>query len=188
MQVGQYRPDILENRGISKTAFTVVCDIYNTTSWTGTQFNPTFNLDLKQVVRDVKLLERPYKITFSYRMQTGLAATSTLCSVAAATPYPLYSLHMDFKKGYSIYHQAKPQPYAGNLECQLVLNAATPTTCKLNASPTDNTPFYIDSLLGITQVQLATIINSSGAIFNAADTAAVNNVTKYIIYLYFEEC
>ena len=188
MQVGQYRPDILVNRAVSKTVFTVVCDIYNTTSFSGTQFNATFNLDLKQVVRDVKLLERPYKVSFSYRMATGLAVTSGLCSVAAATPYPLYSLHMDFKKGYSIYHQAKPQPYAGNLECQLVLNAATPTTCRLIAAPTDNPPMYLDNLLGVNSVQLVTIINSTGGVFNAADTATINAVTKYAVYLYFEEC
>jgi hypothetical protein len=188
MQVGQYRPDILENRAVSKTAFTVVCDIYNTTSFTGTQFNPIFNLDLKQVVRDIKLLERPYKITYSYRMATGLAATSGLCSIAAAAPYPLYSLHMDFKKAYSIYQQAKPQPYAGNLNVEIIVNAATPTTCRLNSAPTDNTPMYIPNLLGVTSVQLATIINSTGGVFNVTNDATINAVTKYIIYLYFEEC
>lgn len=188
MQVGQYRPDILVNRAISKTAFTVVCDIHNTTSYSGSQFNPTFILDLKQVVRDINLLERPYKISFSYRMATGLAATSGLCSIAAASPFPLYSLHMDFKKGFSIYQQAKPQPYAGNLDCQIIGNATPPTTCRLNAGPTDNAPMYIDNLLGVNSVQLATIINSTGGVFNSANDATINAVTKYIVFLYFEEC
>lgn len=188
MQVGLYRPDILENRPTVKNSFTVVCDILHSAQYSGTQFNPTFTLDLKQVVRDVKLLERPYRVTFSYRMQAGLAATSGLCNIAAATPYPLYSLHMDFKKGFSIYQLYKPQPYAGNLNLEIINNAATPTACRLNAGPNDNTPMYLDNLLGISQVQLATIINSTGGYFNPTNDPTVNGVTGYIVYLYFEEC
>ena len=188
MQVGQYRPDILVNKASSKTSFSVVCDIFNTASFSGTQFNPTFNLDLKQVVRDVKLLERPYKVSFSYRMQAGLAATSGLCSIAAATPYPLYSLSVDFKKGYSIYHQAQPKPFFGNLNVELVINAATPTACKLTSAHQDNPAMYLDNLLGVNSVQLATLINSTGGVFNATNDATINGVTKYVVYLQFDEC
>jgi hypothetical protein len=49
-----------------------------------------------------------------------------------------------------------------------------------------NHPIYLDNLTNLVEVQAATIINSTGAVFNAADGATINNVTKYVVYLHFE--
>jgi len=163
-----------------KRKFNVVLDIYNTAAWKGRQFDATFSLDLKRIVPNPADLDRPYAVTFSYFMQGGLIATSTLAQTS------LYALHLDFRRNNYIQQLNAPQPYAGNLDFQLIQNAATPTQGRLYAIETMNHPIYLDNLTNLVEVQVATIINSTGAVFNAADGATINNVTKYVVYLHFE--
>ena len=163
-----------------KRRFNVVLDIYNTASWKGKQFDATFFIDLKRIVPNPADLNRPYAVTFSYFMQGGLIATSTLTQTA------LYALHLDFRRNNHIHQLNAPQPYVGTLDFELIQNAATPTQGRLYADETINHPIYLDNLLNLTEIQAATIINSSGAVFNVADNATINNVTKYIIYVHFE--
>ena len=163
-----------------KRKFNVVLDIYNTASWKGRQFDATFSIDLKRIVPNPADLARPYAVTFSYVMQGGLIATSTLAQTA------LYALHLDFRRNNYIHQLNAPQPYVGNLDFELIQNAATPTQGRLYADETINHPIYLDNLTNLTEIQAATIINSTGAVFNAADGSTINNVTKYIIYVHFE--
>lgn len=165
----------------TKRNFNVVLDIYNTTSWYGKQFDAIFVVDLKRLVQNPEDLAKPYKISFSYYMQGGVFATSTLSSIA------LYSLHIDLRRCNSIQLYNKPLTYAGNLIPILLPNAATPTQLALIARPQDNHEFYVDNLTNLTEIEIATIINSTGAVFNASETLGINNVTKYIVYLHFEE-
>jgi len=172
-----YRNNIMA----TKRNFNVVLDIYNTASWTGKQFNPIFQVDLKRLVQNPSDLAKPYKISFSYYMQGGLFATSTLSSTA------LYALHIDLRRQNSIQNYNKPLTYAGNLIPTLLPNAATPTQLALIARPLDNHEFYVDNLTNLTEIEMMTIIASTGAVFNAADGATINNITKYIVYMHFEE-
>lgn len=165
----------------TKRNFNVVLDIYNTASWTGKQFNPTFQVDLKRIVQNPADLAKPYMITFSYYMQGGAFATSTLSGTA------LYALHIDLRRYNSIQNYNKPLTYAGNLQPQLILNAATPTQLALIARPIDNHEFYVDNLTNLTEIELMTVVSSTGLMFNSANTVGVNNVTKYLVFLHFEE-
>ena len=165
----------------TKRNFNVVLDIYNTASWTGRQFNPIFQVDLKRLVQNPADLAKPYKISFSYYMQGGLFSTSTLSSTV------LYALHIDLRRQNSIQNYNKPLTYAGNLIPTLLPNAATPTQLALIARPLDNHEFYVDSLTNLTEIELATIIASSGAVFNSANNGTINGATSYIVFLHFEE-
>jgi hypothetical protein len=165
---------------LPKRHFNVVLDIYNTSSWKGRQFDATFTLDLKRIVQDPRDLARPYRITFSYYMMGGAFATSTLSQTS------LYALHIDFRRNNNIQLLDKPQPYAGTLQFITVANAATPTLGYLAAYPTDNHSIYLDNLTNLTEVEIATIVNSTGAVFNAADNSGINAITKYAVYLHFE--
>ena len=164
-----------------KRRFNLILDIYNTASWTGRQFDATFTVDLKRIVPNPNDLAKPYKVTFGYFMQGGAFATSGLSQSA------LYSLHLDFRRNTYIQYLNRPQPYAGNLMFQTIINAATPTLGQLIAYPIDNSPIYLDNLLNLTEIQAATIVNSTPVVFNSSDNSGVNAITKYIIYIHFEE-
>ena len=111
----------------------------------------------------------------------GLFATSTISTLV------LYALHIDLRRQNSIQLYNKPLTYAGNLQPQPIINAAAPTIGGLIARPTDNHEFYVDNLTNLTEIELMTVFNSTGAVFNPSDGATINNVTKYIVYLHFEE-
>lgn len=164
-----------------KRRFNVVLDTYNTANWSGKQFDANWIIDLKRIVPNPAELAKPYKVTFTFFMMGGAFATSGLSQTA------LYSLHLDFKRNNNIFMLDKPQPYAGNLYFNTIVNAATPTLGQLVAYATDNHPIYLDNLTNLTLIESAIIVNSTGTVFNAADTAGVNNITKYIIYLHFEQ-
>lgn len=172
-----YRNNIMT----TKRNFNVVLDIYNTASWVGKQFNPIFQVDLKRLVQIPSDLAKPYKISFSYYMMGGAFATSTLASTA------LYALHIDLRRQNSIQNYNKPLTYAGNLIPTLLPNAATPTLLALIARPQDNHEFYVDNLTNLIEIELMTIIASTGAVFNAAESSGINAITKYIVYMHFEE-
>lgn len=164
-----------------KRRFNVVLDIYKTESWTGKQFDANWEIDLKRIVPDPAELAKPYKVNFSFYMMGGAFATSTLSQTS------LYALHIDFRRNGNIFQLNKPQPYAGNLYFNTIINAATPTLGQLIAYAPDNHPIYLDNLTNLTQIQTAVIVNSTGGVFNTADNSGINAVTKYAIYLHFEE-
>lgn len=164
-----------------KRRFNVVLDTYNTAAWSGRQFDAFWVIDLKRIVPNPAELAKPYKVSFSYYMQGGTFATSTLSQSS------LYSLHIDFRRNNNIFQLDKPQPYAGNLYFNTIANAAVPTLGQLIAYPTDNHPIYLENLTNLVQIETATIIPSTGGVFNAADNSGINAITKYIIYLHFEQ-
>jgi len=66
----------------TKRRFNVVLDTYNTASFTGAQFDATFQVGLKRLVQNPEDLAKPYKITFSYYMQNGTFANTLLVATA----------------------------------------------------------------------------------------------------------
>jgi hypothetical protein len=93
---------------------------------------------------------------------------------------------MDLHRKNSIQNYNKPLTYAGNLFPSNIIpfNA---TFIALKARPCDNHEFYVDNATNLTEIRLTTILNASGTMFNPNDTLSVNNATKYIVYLLFEE-
>lgn len=171
----------MTEKSITKRKFNVILDIYNTASWIGRQFDATFQVDLKRLVQNPADLAKPYKITFSYYSQ--LAAFGTTGVVATS----LYSLHIDLRRSNAIQMYNKPLTYAGNVQAEFQTAGTGFGNTRLFARPEDNQPFYVDNLTNLTEVQVATYVNSTGVIINPTDFSAINNILKYVIYLHFEE-
>tara|TARA_R110000868_G_scaffold265275_1_gene524068 strand:+ start:196 stop:708 length:513 start_codon:yes stop_codon:yes gene_type:complete len=165
----------------TKRRFNVVLDIYNTASFTGNQFDATFQVDLKRLVHNPEDLAKPYKITFSYYMQTGTFANTLLVATS------LYSLNIGLRRKNYIQNYNQPVTYAGNIQAELITAGTGFGASRMSARPEDNPPFYVDNLTNLTEVQLTTLVNSTGIILNPTNQTSYNNLTKYIVYLHFEE-
>ena len=165
----------------TKRRFNVVLDIYNTASFTGPQFDATFQVDLTRLVQNPEDLAKPYKLTFSYYMQNGSLANTLLVATA------LYSLNIDMRRKNYIQNYNKPLTYAGNLQAEFVTSGAGFGVTRLIARPKDNPPFYVDNLTNFTEVRITTYVNSTGIIVNPNNPSNYNNLTKYLVYLHFEE-
>lgn len=166
-------------RDITKRRFNVVLDIYNTDSWTGKQFDATFQVDLKRLVQNPEDLAKPYNVRFSYLSQIASFSTT------GANPTMLFSLNIDMRRNKGIQNYNKPETYAGNLQNEY--GGGSFIISRLIARPQDNPPFYVDNLTNLTDVRLETVFNSTGNIINPTNGSTINNVFKYIVYLHFEE-
>ena len=83
----QRNENIIE-RAITKRNFNVVLDIYNTASWTGKQFNPIFQVDLKRLVQNPQDLAKPYKINiFVLYDGRAICYINYIYSCSLRTPY-----------------------------------------------------------------------------------------------------
>jgi len=165
----------------TKRRFNVVLDTYNTASFTGAQFDATFQVGLKRLVQNPEDLAKPYKITFSYYMQNGTFANTLLVATA------LYSLNIGMRQKNYIQNYNKPETYAGNIQAELITQGTGFGVTRMIARPEDNPPFYVDNLTNLTEVQLTTYVNSTGIIVNPTNQSSYNNLTKYFVYLHFEE-
>jgi hypothetical protein len=90
------------------------------------------------------------------------------------------------RKNY-IQNYDKPQTYAGNIQAELITQGTGFGVTRMIARPEDNPPFYVDNLINFTEVQLTTYVNSTGIIVNPTNGTSYNNLTKYLVYLHFEE-
>ena len=153
-----------------KRSFKIVLDT-NTLSgvpYTGTQFNATFTVDLKQVVREAWRLKKSYYMTFNF-VSSGLASVADI-------PPSVYTLHIDFGKGQNIYRYNNIKVPSGIVRLSNLASAtAGISTVFFNSSDTDNAPVLIDNLLDITTVTLNLIDTAANATFtlNTANTKYV---------------
>lgn len=163
-----------------KRSFKIVLDSQSAASFTGAQFNATFTVDLKQVVREAWRLKKAYNMTFNF-VSSGLATTAEL-------PPSVYTLHIDFGKGQNIYRYNNIKVPSGIVRLSNLASAtAGISTVFFNSSDTDNAPVLIDNLLDITTVTLNLIDTASNSTFNSAGNATVNANTKYVCILTLTE-
>jgi hypothetical protein len=161
----------------AKRRFNVVLDTYNTESWTGRQFDATFQVDLKRIVQNPADLAKQYKVTFSFYMQLGDYR------VTGFDAGSFYSINIDMFRHNSVQQYNKPVSYSGALPYLLYQNfIAGPM-----ATPLDNHPFFVDNLTNLTQLKIAVINNVTGAIFNSVNDATINSATNYQVFLHFEQ-
>jgi hypothetical protein len=165
----------------TKRRFNVVLDTYNTASFTGNQFDATFQVDLTRLVQNPQDLAKPYKLTFSYYMQNGTFANTLLVATS------LYSLNIDMRRKNYIQNYNQPLTYAGNIQAELITQGAGFGATRMIARPEDNPPFYVDNLTNFTEVRISTYVNSTGITLNPTNATNYNNLTKYFVYLHFEE-
>jgi len=173
-----------------KKSFKVVLDTNNTASYSGSQFDARFTVDLNQIIREPWRMKRSYLMTFSFR------SISATFAVTGVTSTKLYKLHIDLGKGTPTIFQFNatraPAGIVGvsNEGVGVYTNVAAASAfdipCYFNARPDDNDGVFVNDLLNINNINLNLIDPTSGT-FNSADNATINTNTKYICVLNFQE-
>jgi hypothetical protein len=171
-----------------KKNFKVWLDSNNASSWTHTQFDAKFQVDLTQCIRESWRLNSSYAMTFSF-----ISKASTF-AVGGVTSTNNYTLHIDLGQGTpTMYRQAGTRTPAGIVRVDdagsgvwTVTTGTADVPVYFNSRPEDNEPVFINNLKNVTQISLNLIQAGSGT-FNSADNAGVNTATKYICCLNFQE-
>ena len=171
-----------------KRRFQVVLDSNNTPSFTGSQFNATYAVDFKTVVREAWRLKKSYLMSFEF-----ISRASTF-AVSGITSNKVYQLHIDMGKSQNIY-----RAFQSKIPCGIVRTSALGTgvwtvtagvsdvPVYFDSRPDDNTPTLIDNLLDITSININLIEQPNYVTFNTANNATINTATKYVCILTFVE-
>tara|TARA_R110002126_G_scaffold230314_1_gene375120 strand:+ start:13999 stop:14589 length:591 start_codon:yes stop_codon:yes gene_type:complete len=173
-----------------KKSFKVVLDTNNTASYSGSQFDARFTVDLNQIIREPWRMKKSYLMTFSFR------SISATFAVSGVTSTKLYKLHIDIGKGTpTIFQYNATRAPAGivgvsndgvGVYTNVAAASAFDIPCYFNARPADNDGVFVNDLLGINGINLNLIDPTTGT-FNSADNATINTNTKYICVLNFQE-
>jgi len=173
-----------------KKNFKVWLDSNNATSWTGTQFDARFLVDMNQCIRESWRLNSSYIMTFSFISKASTFAVGTVSTTNN------YTLHIDLGQGApTMYRYTATRIPAGIVRISsdgtgVYTNVAAASAFDIpvyfNARPADNEGVFINNLKNITSININLIQAGSGT-FNSADTGSVNTATKYICCLNFQE-
>jgi len=171
-----------------KRRFQVVLDSNNTNSFTGSQFNATYFVDFKTVMREAWRLKKSYLMSFQF-----VSRASTF-AVSGITTNELYQLHIDMGKGQNIYKFAHAKVPAGIVRTSTqgtgvwtVTAGVADVPVYFDSRPDDNAPTFIDNLLDITTINLNLLEQPGYVTFNAANDGTINTATKYVCILTFVE-
>jgi hypothetical protein len=78
----------------NKKTFKIFLDSFNAASYTGTQFNASFYVDLKTVISNDEDFDKSYNVYVNFRTLAAVQGASGIASNAR-----LYLLNIDFNKG-----------------------------------------------------------------------------------------
>jgi hypothetical protein len=173
-----------------KKSFKVVLDTNNTASYSGSQFDARFTVELNKIIREPWRMKKSYLMTFSFR---SISATHAVSGVSSTK---LYKLHIDIGKGTpTIFQYNATRAPAGivgvssegvGVYTNVAAAASFDIPVYFNARPADNDGVFVNDLLGIHTINLNLIDPTTGT-FNNADNATINTNTKYICVLNFQE-
>lgn len=173
-----------------KKSFKLWLDSHNTDSFTGTQFNAIYSVNLNQCVSEIWRLKSSYAMTFSFVSRASPFATGTISTNNN------YTLHIDLGKGTpTMYRYSSVRTPAGIIRVStngtgIYVNPASASSfdipCYFDSKPADNEPVLINDLQNVVFINLNLIQAGSGT-FNSSDNATVNTNTKYICCLNFQE-
>lgn len=173
-----------------KKNFKVWLDSHNASSFSGTQFDARYFVDLNGCIRESWRLNSSYLMTFSFVSRASTFALGTV------TTNNIYTVHIDLGQGTpTMFRYAGARTPAGivrvssdgtGVYTNVAAAAAFDIPVYFNAKPVDNDPVFINNLKNINTIALNLIQAGSGT-FNSADNATVNTNTKYICCLNFQE-
>lgn len=173
-----------------KKNFKVWLDSNNASSWTGTQFDAKFHVDLNQCIREAWRLNSSYKMTFSFISKASTFAVGTIST------NNLYTVHIDLGQGTpTMYRFTSVRTPAGIVRVSsdgtgVYVNPAAASSFDIpvyfNSRPEDNEPVFINNLKNVNGINVNLIQAGSGT-FNSANDATINTNTKYICCLNFQE-
>ena len=119
-------------------------------------------IDIKSIVQDNMLLDKPYNVTFRFRSRTSATANANLSNDF------VYSLHLNFNNG-SVNCYSNNVSINQNLVGVLGvepdygrnLTAGTAYPYFLNAEESDNMPFQINNIRNLSNINLQVIRNNT---------------------------
>lgn len=171
-----------------KRRFQVVLDSNNTASFTGSQFNATYAVDFKTVVREAWRLKKAYNMSFQF-----VSRASTF-AVSGITSNKVYQLHIDMGKPQQIYKQAHARVPSGVVRTSTqgtgvwtVTAGVADVPTYFDSRPDDNTPTLLDNLSDITNININLLEQPGYTTFNASNDGTINTATKYVCILTFVE-
>lgn len=171
-----------------KKNYKIWLDSYNTSSFTGPQFDARFFVDFNQCIREEFRLKSSYIMTFSF-----LSRASTF-AVGTVSTNNIYTINIDLGQGTpTMYRYASARTPSGVVRVSTEGSGVYTTTtgvCDIpvyfNAKTNENDGVFINNLIGVNNININLIQGGVGT-FNGSDDATINNNTKYICCLNFQE-
>lgn len=176
---------MISNKEVKRT-FKIVLDSYNTNSYTGTQFNASYYIDLPKIINDESAFDKSYKVYCNFQT---IANTANNSEIGLSSLYAL-SLNFNGIGGLQVYQYDQSKNFDFNLpvinlfDTAVAPNAQSHTLLRLNEM--DQNPIFLQNIRNMTYINLQVYKynSSTPAIFNPNTPDA----SKYLCILTFVEC
>ena len=164
--------------------YKIVLDSYDTTSFTGAQYNANYYTNFND------FLLNPNHLDKAYNMYVEIISVSTYTAQSGFDPSVLYYYSIDFsKQGTHCYSYSNTKKditgvlkFENNANVYTSSGAGTAYQTPLNIKVSDG-PFYINNLLNVSNITLQVFTASNNAIFSP--TTADGSKSYYTVILTF---
>ena len=165
----------------------------NTASYSGSQFDAHFPVELNKIIQDPWRLKSSYRMTFSFISRSPAQADMAATGISTQK---VYTVHIDLGKGTPTMYQSNAiRIPAGIVRVRnegvgYYTNVAAASAFNIPAYfaalPAENDPVFINDLLGVCKINI-NLIEAGVGTFNSTDDAAINTSLKYIVCLNLQE-
>lgn len=167
--------------------YKIVLDSYDTSSFTGTQFNATYYIDFNKFITNQEDFNKSYKLNVSITSVSSYTADSELIPT---TNLYYYSANFSKQLTLNATFTNTRKPITGVLRFENNADAYISTTAGANSVyqtkqniKVDNGPFFLNNLNNINNITFQVFKGSDNTIFSPAD----NTKSKYIVILTLEQ-
>jgi len=165
--------------------YKIILDSYDSNSYSGDQYNAKYYINMNEVIRNVKDLDK------SYIMDVKITSVSSLSTESGFNPTILYGYNIDLGKRTNGYQfNSQHQNCSGHLRFENNGYAYTSNTIAANTTyvaplniKVDDTDFFIPSLRNIGDIRFRVYSSFDNTQFVSSD----NTKSRYNIVLTFKE-
>lgn len=173
---------MISNKEVKRT-FKIVLDSYNTNSYTGSQFNANYYIDLRTIINDESAFDKSYDVYCEFISKSEQYTNNSITSTN------IYTLQFNFNNAPNILYQYDPLKYYSfivpieNINDYSGGSQQPHSYFKLN----DNMqkPIFLQNIRNMTNINLQLYQNSVGS--QIIFSPPVPNNSKYICILTFIE-
>jgi len=180
----------------NKLSFKVLLDSYNTSSFTGTQFNASYYVDFKRYIVNNEDLDKSYYVYASFESMGNIQSSNEI------TNENLYLLSINFNKGNNIIQYATPSrpvknicyiiPVDESYERGVAATGSVATYTRFRLKDKQQMPTVVKNIRSINAINLQVIVAGTNATIpvtypNNIFTPTTPNNSKYTCILTFLE-
>lgn len=161
--------------------FKVVLNSYETNSYIGSQFNASYNVDLKKIISSDESFDKQYKVYCSFITKSENIANNEISST------DIYTLSVGFNNvGVNSYDYTMYKNQSFILPVVNCTDTGGAIHTLLQHTDNDSQPMFIQNIRNLNEIHISVYKNTiaSQSVF---EPATPNN-SKYICVLTFEEC